>query len=90
MSQDESDRDGIRVVIELRRGEVAQVILNNLYAQTQMQETFGVIFLGIVNQQPRVYTLKEMLHHFIEHRKEVVVRRTQYELRPHRTRSVRR
>ncbi|MEE9229778.1 MAG: DNA gyrase subunit A [Acidobacteriota bacterium] len=79
--RDESDRDGIRVVIELRRGEVAQVILNNLYAQTQMQETFGVIFLGIVNKQPRVFTLKEMLHHFIEHRKEVVVRRTQYELR---------
>ena len=79
--RDESDRQGMRIVIELRRGEVAQVIVNNLYAQTQMQETFGVIFLAIVNNQPRVFTLKEMLQHFIEHRKEVVVRRTQYELR---------
>ncbi|MEE9217945.1 MAG: DNA gyrase subunit A [Acidobacteriota bacterium] len=79
--RDESDRDGIRVVLELRRGEVAQVILNNLYAQTQMQETFGVIFLAIANNQPRVFTLKEMLQQFIEHRKEVVVRRTQFELR---------
>jgi DNA gyrase subunit A len=79
--RDESDRDGIRIVLELKRGEISQVVLNNLYAQTQMQETFGVTLLGIVNNQPRVFTLKEMLHHFIEHRKEVVVRRTAFELR---------
>jgi DNA gyrase subunit A len=79
--RDESDRDGIRIVLELKRGENGQVVLNNLYAHTQMQETFGVILLGIVDNQPRVFKLKEMLHHFIEHRKEVVVRRTQYELR---------
>jgi DNA gyrase subunit A len=79
--RDESDRDGIRIVIELKKGEVAQVVLNNLYAHTQMQETFGVIFLGIVHNQPRLLTLKEMLRHFIDHRRDVVVRRTQFELR---------
>jgi DNA gyrase subunit A len=79
--RDESDRDGIRIVIELKKGEVAQVVLNNLYAHTQMQETFGVIFLGIVHNQPRLLTLQEMLRHFIDHRREVVVRRTQFELR---------
>jgi DNA gyrase subunit A len=79
--RDESDRDGIRIVLELKRGENSQVVLNNLYAHTQLQETFGVILLGIVDNQPKVFTLKQMLHHFIEHRREVVVRRTQYELR---------
>jgi DNA gyrase subunit A len=79
--RDESDRDGIRVVIELKRGEVAEVVLNNLYAQTQMQTTFGIIFLAIVNNKPEVMELPTMLRHFVEHRKEIVVRRTRFELR---------
>lgn len=79
--RDESDRDGIRVVLELKRGEIAQVILNKLFKYTQMQETFGVIFLSIVDGRPRVLNLKEMLQHFVEHRKEVVTRRTQFDLR---------
>ncbi|MCZ6671179.1 MAG: DNA gyrase subunit A [Acidobacteria bacterium] len=79
--RDESDRDGIRVVLELKRGEIAQVILNKLFKYTQMQETFGVIFLSIVDGRPRVLNLKEMLHHFIEHRRTVVTRRTQFDLR---------
>jgi DNA gyrase subunit A len=78
--RDESDRDGIRIVLELKRGEIADVILNNLYKYTQMQETFGVIFLAIVHNQPRVLNLRELIDHFIEHRREVIVRRTQYDL----------
>ncbi|HYM60503.1 MAG TPA: DNA gyrase subunit A, partial [Thermoanaerobaculia bacterium] len=79
--RDESDRDGIRIVIELKRGEVPEVILNHLYKNTQMQTTFGIIFLAIVNNQPQVMDLPTMLRHFIEHRKEIVVRRTRFELR---------
>jgi DNA gyrase subunit A len=79
--RDESDREGMRIVIELRRGEQPEVILNNLYKQTQMQTNFGVIMLAIVNGQPRVLTLAEILRYFIDHRVEVVRRRTQYELR---------
>jgi len=78
--RDESDRDGIRVVLDLRRDAVAKVILNNLYKHTQMQETFGAIFLAIVNNRPQVLNLKAMLAHFIEHRREVITRRTAYEL----------
>src|SRR5204863_785374 len=79
--RDESDRDGIRVVIELKRGEVPEVVLNNLYQFTQMQTTFGIIFLAIANNKPEVMDLKTILRHFIEHRKEVVVRRTRFALR---------
>ncbi len=78
--RDESDREGIRVVLDLKRGEIADVILNNLYKYTQMQETFGVIFLAIVHNQPRVLNLRELIDHFIEHRREVVVRRTRFDL----------
>jgi DNA gyrase subunit A len=79
--RDESDRDGMRVVIELRRGEVAAVILNQLYKHTQLQTTFGVIMLALLENQPRVLTLSEILHAFIRHRRDVVVRRTQYDLK---------
>jgi DNA gyrase subunit A len=79
--RDESDRDGMRIVMELKRGEIASVILNQLYKQTQMQDSFGIIFLALVHNQPRVLNLKEMFHYFIEHRREVVVRRTRFELR---------
>jgi DNA gyrase subunit A len=79
--RDESDRQGMRVVVELKRGEQSIVVLNNLYKLTAMQSTFGVINLSIVNGQPRVLTLIELLRNFIEHRVDVVRRRTQFELR---------
>ena len=79
--RDESDRDGIRIVVELKRGENAQVILNQLYAMTPMQSTFGIIFLAIVDNQPRVLPLVDLLRHFIDHRKTVVIRRTQFDLK---------
>jgi len=79
--RDESDREGMRIVVELRRGEQPEVILNNLYKQTAMQTSFGVIMLAIVNGQPRVLDLAEMIKYFVDHRIEVVRRRTQYELR---------
>jgi DNA gyrase subunit A len=79
--RDESDRDGIRMVVELKRGENAQVILNQLYALTPMQSTFGIIFLAIVDNQPRVLPLQDLLRHFIDHRKSVVIRRTQFDLK---------
>ncbi len=79
--RDESDREGIRIVVELKRGEVPEVVLNNLYRNTQMQTTFGIIFLAIVNNKPEIMDLPTMLRHFIEHRKEIVVRRTRFELR---------
>ena len=78
--RDESDRDGIRVVLDLRRDAVPKVILNNLYKHTQMQETFGSIFLAIVDNRPQVLNLKAMLAHFIDHRREVITRRTAFEL----------
>jgi len=78
--RDESDRDGIRVVLDLRRDAVPKVILNNLYKHTQMQETFGAIFLAIVNNRPRVLNLKRMIAEFIDHRREVITRRTAFEL----------
>jgi DNA gyrase subunit A len=78
--RDESDRDGIRVVIELKRNENGSVVLNQLYHHTQMQTSFGVIMLALVGNQPRVLNLKEMLQQFLDFRREVVVRRTRYEL----------
>ncbi len=79
--RDESDKDGLRVVIELRRGEMGDVILNNLYAQTQMQSVFGINMVALVDGQPRLLNLKEVLESFIRHRREVVSRRTSYLLR---------
>ncbi len=79
--RDESDRDGIRVVFELKRGEMAQVVLNHLYKHTQMQTTFGVIMLALVGQQPHVLSLKRTLNYFLLHRRDVVTRRTRFELR---------
>jgi len=78
--RDESDRDGIRMVIALKRDAVPEVVLNNLYKLTQMQTTFGIILLGVLNNQPRIFTFKELLQHFIDHRKDVVVRRTEFDL----------
>ncbi len=78
--RDESDREGIRVVIELKRDAVPEVVQNNLYKLTQMRTTFGVILLGVLNNQPKVFNLKELLQHFLDHRREVVIRRTNYEL----------
>ncbi len=79
--RDESDRDGMRIVIELRRGEVPEVVLNNLYKHTQLQTTFGIIMLAIVAGRPQVLPLLDILQHFIEFRREVVRRRTEFELR---------
>jgi DNA gyrase subunit A len=78
--RDESDREGIRVVVELKRDAVPEVVLNNLYKLTQLRTTFGIILLGVINNQPRVFNLKELLQHFLDHRREVVVRRTIYDL----------
>jgi DNA gyrase subunit A len=83
---DHSDRDGMRIVIELKRGEQAEVVLNNLYKHTQLQIGFGIIMLSIVNGQPRELGLIDCLKHFIDHRVEVVRRRTEYELRKARDR----
>lgn len=84
--RDESDKDGMRVVIELRRGEVPDVVLNNLYAQTQMQSVFGINVVALVDGQPKTMNLKDMLEVFVRHRREVVTRRTVYELRKARER----
>ncbi|MCU1716529.1 DNA gyrase subunit A [Pseudomonas sp. 5P_3.1_Bac2] len=84
--RDESDKDGMRIVIELRRGEVPEVVLNNLYAQTQMQSVFGINVVALVDGQPKVLNLKDMLEQFILHRREVVTRRTVFELRKARER----
>ncbi|KAB2908813.1 MAG: DNA gyrase subunit A [Ignavibacteriales bacterium] len=78
--RDESDRDGMRVVIELKKDAQPAVVLNQLYKHTQMQVTFGVIMLALVNGVPKVLNLKEMMHHFLEHRMEVLIRRTKFEL----------
>ncbi|HSB31717.1 MAG TPA: DNA gyrase subunit A, partial [Candidatus Sulfobium mesophilum] len=79
--RDESDREGIRVVLELKRGEMAQVILNNLYKHTQMETTFGIIMLALVGGQPHVLGLKKVLGYFLQHRHDVIIRRTRFELR---------
>jgi DNA gyrase subunit A len=81
LRDESSDREGVRIVIELKRNEIPQVVLNNLYKNTQLETTFGVNMLALVNNRPEVLNLKQILHHFIEHRREVVVRRTAYELR---------
>jgi DNA gyrase subunit A len=81
LRDESSDREGVRVVIELKRNEIPLVVLNNLYKHTQLETTFGVIMLALVNNRPEVLNLKQILHHFLEHRREVVVRRTTYELR---------
>ena len=85
--RDESDKDGMRMVIELRRGEIADVILNNLYKQTQMQNVFGINMVALVNNQPRLLNLKAILEAFILHRREVVTRRTIFELSKARDRA---
>ncbi|TNF69826.1 MAG: DNA gyrase subunit A [Gammaproteobacteria bacterium] len=85
--RDESDKDGMRIVIELKRGENAEVILNNLYSQTQMQLSFGVNMVALVNGEPKLLNLKEVIDAFIRHRKEVVTRRTIFELRKARARA---
>ncbi len=85
--RDESDKDGMRVVIELRRGELSEVVLNNLYKQTQLQSVFGINMVGLVDGQPKLLTLKDFLDAFIRHRREVVTRRTLYDLRKARERA---
>ncbi len=84
--RDESDRSGMRVVIELKRGEVAEIVLNNLYKLTQLQDSFGMNMVALVDGQPRLLNLKQCLEHFVSHRREVVVRRSRYELRKARER----
>ena len=84
--RDESDKDGLRVVIELRRGEVGEVVLNNLYAQTQLETVFGINMVALVDGRPQTLNLKQMLSAFLRHRREVVTRRTVYELRKARER----
>ena len=84
--RDESDKSGMRVVIELRRGEMPEVILNNLYKQTQMQDTFGMNMVALLDGQPRLLNLKQMLEAFLRHRREVITRRTKFELKKARER----
>ena len=78
--RDESDKDGMRIVVEMRRGGNAQIVLNQLFKRTQMEETFGVIMLALVDNQPRVLNLKQLLKLYIEHRKDIIIRRTKFEL----------
>ncbi|MBW8192377.1 DNA topoisomerase (ATP-hydrolyzing) subunit A [Neiella marina] len=85
--RDESDKDGMRMVIEVRRGEVGEVVLNNLYAQTQMQTVFGINMVALDKNQPRLFNLKGILEAFVQHRREVVTRRTVFELRKARDRT---
>lgn len=85
--RDESDKDGMRVVIELKRGENGEVVLNNLYAQTQLQVVFGINMVALDKGQPKLFNLKEMLEAFVQHRREVVTRRTVFELRKARERA---
>src|SRR5215468_7752799 len=84
--QDESDKSGMRVVIELKRGEVGEVVLNNLYKQTQLQDTFGINMVALIDGQPKLCNLKDLISIFLEHRREVVTRRTVFELRKARER----
>jgi DNA gyrase subunit A len=85
--RDESDKDGMRVVIELKRGEVAEILLNKLYSQTPMETVFGINMVALADGQPRLMGLREMLEHFLRHRREVVTRRTIYDLRKARERA---
>ncbi|MGZ5194441.1 MAG: DNA gyrase subunit A [Ramlibacter sp.] len=84
--QDESDKSGMRLVIELKRGEVPEVVLNNLYKQTQLQDTFGINMVALIDGQPRLCTLKDLIEVFLQHRREVVTRRTVFNLRKARER----
>ena len=84
--RDESDKSGMRVVIELKRGEVADIVLNNLYKLTQLQDSFGMNMVALVDNQPRLLNLKQFLEYFLQHRREIVVRRTRFELRKARDR----
>jgi len=84
--RDESDKDGLRVVIELKRGEMGEVVLNNLYAQTQLESVFGINVVALVDGQPKILNLKQLLEYFVRHRREVVTRRTVYLLRKARER----
>jgi len=79
--RDESDREGMRIAIGLKKDQVAGVVVNQLYKHTQMENSFGIIFLAVVNNQPKLLTLKEILEHFIFHRKEIIIRRTRYDLK---------
>lgn len=85
--RDESDKSGMRVVIELRRGEVPEVVINNLYRQTQLEQVFGINMVALIDNQPRTFTLKGLLDEFIRHRREVVTRRTLYDLKKARERA---
>src|SRR5277367_423749 len=85
--RDESDKDGMRIVIELKRGEVTEIVLNNLYAQTPMETVFGINMVALQDGQPKLMSLKEMLEAFIRHRREIVTRRTIYDLRKARERA---
>ena len=85
--RDESDKDGMRMVVEVKRDAVGEVVLNNLYAQTQMQVVFGINMVALIDKQPKIFTLKEMLDAFLRHRREVVTRRTVFELRKARERA---
>ena len=85
--RDESDKDGMRVVIELKRGEVADIVLNNLFKHTPMESVFGINMVALQDGQPKVFNLKEMLEAFVRHRREVVTRRTIYDLRKARERA---
>jgi len=78
--RDESDREGMRIVIELKRDANANVVLNNLYKQTQLQTTFGIIMLALVDDEPKILSLKKMLKHYIDYQKEIIIRRTRYDL----------
>ena len=79
--RDESDREGMRIVIELKRDANPNVVLNNLYKQTQLQDTFGIIMLALVNNEPKILNLRQVLHYYLEHQKEIIVRRTEFDLR---------
>ncbi|MFT7683775.1 DNA topoisomerase (ATP-hydrolyzing) subunit A [Moritella dasanensis] len=85
--RDESDKDGMRMVVEVKRDAVGEVVLNNLYAQTRMQIVFGINMVALIDKQPKIFTLKEMLDAFLRHRREVVTRRTVFELRKARERA---
>jgi DNA gyrase subunit A len=85
--RDESDRDGMRVVIELKRDAMSEIVLNNLFKQTSMQTTFGIIMLSILNQEPRIFGIIDILKHFINHRKTVIIRRTIFDLEKAKSRA---
>jgi len=85
--RDESDREGMRIAVALKKDQMADIILNQLYKHTQMENSFGIIFLAIADQRPNLFSLKEILEHFIQHRKEIIIRRTRYDLKKAEERS---